>query len=396
MSLPEAFIRADCESSDFNSTENDCGDAESDIKFTPPLFRQRYAKVFEILMTEDTTSVADFGCSECQALRILRNLASVELLCGVDIDRTVLENRIQGLQPLITDYVCPRPRPLKIQLFHGDILEVDPRFIGIDAVTMIEVIEHLNLEDLEKLPGVLFGQLHPKIVIFTTPNAEFNVLFPNLLGFRHPDHKFEWTRLQFSNWCDHVGRQYGYSVEYGGVGDPPEDKVCLGFCSQLAIFRRSESRTQPLATQSVECQPYRLVAEVLYPTFLKTTTLEEDLLYEAVYFINLLRRNSEDDTCEPDERGGRVVRLEELKSYSRLQHTVEDYVVKLREVMRDSGYCLSEDGEAVVFSNDDEEEEDDDGTCDAEGDGDSSTDQSNASADSDIPVVSAEEENWDL
>jgi len=34
----------------------------------------------------------------------------------------------------------------------------------------------------------------------TTPNAEFNVLFPNLNGFRHPDHKFEWTRQQFGDW----------------------------------------------------------------------------------------------------------------------------------------------------------------------------------------------------
>lgn len=52
-------MSADYESSDFNSKKNDCGDAECDIRFTPPLFRQRYAKVFEILMTEDVTSVSE-------------------------------------------------------------------------------------------------------------------------------------------------------------------------------------------------------------------------------------------------------------------------------------------------------------------------------------------------
>lgn len=61
-------------------------------------------------------------------------------------------------------------------------------------------IEHLIPEHLEKMPAVIFGQLSPTVVIVTTPNAEFNVLFPNLEGFRHWDHKFEWTRQEFQDW----------------------------------------------------------------------------------------------------------------------------------------------------------------------------------------------------
>ena len=49
-------------------------------------------------------------------------------------------------------------------------------------------------------PVVVFGMINPLVVIVTTPNAEFNVLFPNFTGFRHPDHKFEWTRAQFQDW----------------------------------------------------------------------------------------------------------------------------------------------------------------------------------------------------
>lgn len=61
-------------------------------------------------------------------------------------------------------------------------------------------IEHLTFDDLEKLPAALFGVVKPRIVVVTTPNAEYNVLFPNFVGFRHPDHKFEWTRSEFSDW----------------------------------------------------------------------------------------------------------------------------------------------------------------------------------------------------
>lgn len=50
------------------------------------------------------------------------------------------------------------------------------------------------------MPEVLLGQLSPKVAIVTTPNADFNVLFPNLEGFRHWDHKFEWTREEFQEW----------------------------------------------------------------------------------------------------------------------------------------------------------------------------------------------------
>jgi len=61
-------------------------------------------------------------------------------------------------------------------------------------------VEHLSDVELSRLPNAIFGQIAPRLVIVTTPNVEFNVLFPNQTGFRHPDHKFEWTRDQFGDW----------------------------------------------------------------------------------------------------------------------------------------------------------------------------------------------------
>ena len=42
--------------------------------------------------------------------------------------------------------------------------------------------------------------------MISTPNAEFNVYFPNLnygtpkSTYRHWDHQFEWTRQEFQDW----------------------------------------------------------------------------------------------------------------------------------------------------------------------------------------------------
>lgn len=64
-------------------------------------------------------------------------------------------------------------------------------------------IEHLWPETEQNMIQNIFGFIYPKIAVFTTPNADFNVLFgqskfPN--GFRHDDHKFEWTQQQFQDW----------------------------------------------------------------------------------------------------------------------------------------------------------------------------------------------------
>ena len=64
-------------------------------------------------------------------------------------------------------------------------------------------IEHLEAPVLSQFPAALFGKLNPRIVILSTPNSDFNVLFPTLTGFRHWDHKFEWSRREFQTWYGH-------------------------------------------------------------------------------------------------------------------------------------------------------------------------------------------------
>lgn len=91
---------------------------------------------------------------------------------------------------------------------------------------------------LERVPHTVFGSLRPQHVIVSTPNSEYNILFPNFSGFRHWDHKFEWTRREFSQWCTSICSTYPYSVELTGLGEPTEGSEHVGFCTQVAIFTR--------------------------------------------------------------------------------------------------------------------------------------------------------------
>jgi hypothetical protein len=72
-----------------------------------------------------------------------------------------------------------------------------------------------------------------------TPNVEHNVRFETLPAgsFRHRDHRFEWTRGQFSAWADDVAARYGYAVRFLPVGtDDPE----VGPPTQMAVFSAAE------------------------------------------------------------------------------------------------------------------------------------------------------------
>ena len=81
----------------------------------------------------------------------------------------------------------------------------------------------------------VFGHAQPKAVVVTTPNAEYNALYPLLPAdsYRHSDHRFEWNRSEFEEWTAATGATYGYSVEHRNVGHVDERR---GSPTQMAIF----------------------------------------------------------------------------------------------------------------------------------------------------------------
>uniref|UniRef100_A0A665VB25 Small RNA 2'-O-methyltransferase n=1 Tax=Echeneis naucrates TaxID=173247 RepID=A0A665VB25_ECHNA len=211
--------------------------------FSPPLHRQRHQFVIDFVERNKPKKVGDLGCGECSLLKKLRFHREVELLVGVDINGTQVHKNMHGLAPLSTDYLQPTYNQLCIELYQGSVTQKDARLRGFDLLTSIELIEHLTLADVKSFSEVVFGYMTPAVAIISTPNSEFNPLFPGLAGFRHSDHKFEWSRAEFRTWALEVCQDFGYEVEFTGVGQAPSGlQERVGFCSQIGVFRRLRAR----------------------------------------------------------------------------------------------------------------------------------------------------------
>lgn len=222
-----------------------CHDGIDEKKlFEPALWKQR--RVFASHEIEDSgaATVLDVGCGEGSLLSILLNDCRYSSLAGIDIEQSSLDLCKINLSPTRYDQQFLREKPIILDLFQGDLINIDARLMGFDCITSLEVIEHLDADTLKEFPRVIFGVYNTPTVIISTPNADFNVNFPQLYNgkktqqtFRHDDHKFEWTRLQFQKWCNEISLKYFYSVKFSGVGLIDGDSS-NGYCSQIATFVR--------------------------------------------------------------------------------------------------------------------------------------------------------------
>jgi 3' terminal RNA ribose 2'-O-methyltransferase Hen1 len=193
---------------------------------------QRLGAVEAVLEKSGATSVLDLGCGPGALLQ--RLLAGrYERIVGVDVSVQALALAARRLK-LDEMHDAQRGR---IELFQSALTYRDKRLIGFDAAALVEVIEHLDASRLGTLEQNVFGSARPGTVIVTTPNAEFNDQWESLPAgeFRHPDHRFEWTRAAFASWGDRVADAYGYVVRYEPIG--PVDPA-VGSPTQMAVFER--------------------------------------------------------------------------------------------------------------------------------------------------------------
>jgi 3' terminal RNA ribose 2'-O-methyltransferase Hen1 len=200
------------------------------------LNEQRYRSVISVLKDEQAKRVVDVGCGEGKLLRYLLEETSFEEIVGLDVSYRALEIASERLK---MDRLPDKVRE-KIKLIHGSLTYRDRRLEGFDAATVVEVVEHLDKARLIAFERVLFEFARPTVVVLTTPNAEYNVKFETLPAgqFRHPDHRFEWTRAQFKEWAGAIAEKFKYSVAFQLIGDEDAD---LGSPTQMAVFK-SEHR----------------------------------------------------------------------------------------------------------------------------------------------------------
>jgi len=194
---------------------------------------ERMAAVVEALRTAGAKTIADLGCGEGKLLHRLLRERWTEHLIGLDPAARELEWAAKRLKL----HLPGGPPEGRVSLLHGSLTYRDDRWANADAAALVEVIEHLDPDRLPLVERVVFGEARPATVVVTTPNAEYNSLFPNLAAgaLRHPDHRFEWTRAQFEGWAEKVGSTYGYRPAFAGIGRPDES---LGAPTQMAVFTR--------------------------------------------------------------------------------------------------------------------------------------------------------------
>jgi 3' terminal RNA ribose 2'-O-methyltransferase Hen1 len=233
----EALLRlTEDDESDPDQEEETRAGEEAVVESRISLNEQRLGAVLAALRECGARRVLDLGCGEGKLLKSLVGEKSFEEIVGLDVSLRALEIASNRLRL----EVLPEKQRDRVKLLQGSLLYRDKRLAGYDAAAVVEVIEHLDPPRLKAFERVLFEFAAPRVVVVTTPNAEYNVRFPDLPAgrFRHKDHRFEWTRDEFRAWARGITTAFRYSVRFAPVG--PED-ADLGPPTQMAIFTKGSA-----------------------------------------------------------------------------------------------------------------------------------------------------------
>jgi len=215
------------ETEELNSeSEAEAPSPEKERRIT--LHDQRLEAARDVLVASGAQRVLDLGCGEGRLVRLLLKEKQFTEIVGMDVSHVALQRAQERLERV------PPRQAEKVRLLHGSLLYRDSRLTGYDAAAVVEVVEHMDPPRLAAFERVLFEFARPRTVVLTTPNQEYNVRYEGLSGFRHTDHRFEWTREEFATWCARIGQRFGYSVRIDPVG-PVDGEV--GAPSQMVTFR---------------------------------------------------------------------------------------------------------------------------------------------------------------
>jgi 3' terminal RNA ribose 2'-O-methyltransferase Hen1 len=208
-------------------------DENDDAEDIEKLSVQRRVAVLAVLREAGARTIADLGCGDGQLTKALVSTNGIDLVVATDVSVRALQltARRVGLDAAHAASAVPE----RIKIFQSALTYRDDRLADLDAAVLMEVIEHVDPPRLPALERAVFGFAAPGTVVVTTPNAEYNVHFPDPGAMRHRDHRFEWTREQFQEWAGRVAAGYGYRADFRGVG--PE-RPGTGCPTQLAVFTK--------------------------------------------------------------------------------------------------------------------------------------------------------------
>lgn len=183
----------------------------------------------EVLLEDGVRTVLDLGCGSGALVRRLAVEDQFTAIIGMDTSGEALLRAAESVAASM------HGDPPRISLLHESYTDAPDGLDGFDAATLIETIEHIEPAELSKMEHSVFMRMRPGMVVISTPNRDYNVLYGiGAEDTRHPDHRFEWDRSRFGSWARGVANRTGYRVTIGGIG--PRDPL-LGSPTQMAVFR---------------------------------------------------------------------------------------------------------------------------------------------------------------
>jgi 3' terminal RNA ribose 2'-O-methyltransferase Hen1 len=191
----------------------------------------RHQRIVQVLQAAGARRIADLGCGEGRLLSRLAELPGQLEFVGVEPSSRDLDKAKKNLSRNPSRQMDDR-----IKLLHGSVLYADDRLKDFDAAVLSEVVEHIEPDRLVHMERCVFGEMSPRMVVVTTPNGSYNAVFGLPAGsFRHPDHRFEWTREEAAAWAQKVSTEHGYDYDFSGIGDFVEE---YGHLSHFIVFRK--------------------------------------------------------------------------------------------------------------------------------------------------------------
>ncbi|SFE70951.1 3' terminal RNA ribose 2'-O-methyltransferase Hen1 [Paenibacillus algorifonticola] len=209
-----------------------------DIEEEPPrkarLNELRYEAIAEVVEAlPQNASIVDMGSGEGKLAARLGAITGVKSIMAVEPSG---KSQIRALERFAK--LEGRQGTVVPQAVIGSLFYYDEWLCGKDVLVLCEVIEHIDAFRLDQAIEMIASRYKPQSWIVTTPNKEYNKLYElDDYEMRHNDHRFEWTREQFREWCEKWGEPFGYAVRICGVGDADRQ---YGQPTQMAVFTRLE------------------------------------------------------------------------------------------------------------------------------------------------------------
>lgn len=194
---------------------------------------RRYEKLVQyVQQLPYRESIVDFGSGEGKLSEKLGFVNGVKEILAVEPSESESLKALKRFEKVVKDKNFLLPKQMMGSLFY-----YDERLKNKDVMILCEVIEHIDMDRLPKIMKTILQDYLPKALLITTPNMEYNQVYDMGDGYRHHDHRFEWTRAEFKSWCESQDKKNEYELTFDGIG---EEHAVYGHPTQMCLFKRRE------------------------------------------------------------------------------------------------------------------------------------------------------------